>query len=178
MLDYLVQETGKVFHFQGEGRGILYRGVRSHDMISKHILMDVESPRWEQLFSYTTQAANEAELDSVLEEMTLDGYVERITCPTLLATGEYDPRSPIEEVYEVFDRFAAPTELWVFADQHHIPADGGVNWSASLHGVMCDWLWDRFNGKPVAHPGQVVYVEDGSAGPNSASAPLKRRWYG
>ena len=38
MLDYLVQETGKVFHFQGDGRGRLPRSVRSHDMISKEVL--------------------------------------------------------------------------------------------------------------------------------------------
>ena len=37
MLDYLIQETGKVFHFQGEGRGRLPRSVRSHDMISKQV---------------------------------------------------------------------------------------------------------------------------------------------
>jgi hypothetical protein len=37
MLDYLIQETGKVFHFQGEGRGRLPRSVHSHDMISKHV---------------------------------------------------------------------------------------------------------------------------------------------
>ena len=37
VLDYLVQETGKVFHFQGEGRGNLPRAVRSHSMISKHV---------------------------------------------------------------------------------------------------------------------------------------------
>src|SRR3989442_6431600 len=37
MLDYLIQETGKVFHFQGEGRGRLPRSVRSHDLISKHL---------------------------------------------------------------------------------------------------------------------------------------------
>ena len=36
MLDYLIQETGKVFHFQGDGSGRLPRTVRSHDMISKH----------------------------------------------------------------------------------------------------------------------------------------------
>jgi hypothetical protein len=28
MLDYLIQETGKVFHFQGEGRGRLPQGKR------------------------------------------------------------------------------------------------------------------------------------------------------
>jgi hypothetical protein len=37
ILDYLIQETGKVFHFRGEGRGRLPRSVRSHDMISKHV---------------------------------------------------------------------------------------------------------------------------------------------
>jgi len=37
MLDYLIRETGKVFHFQGEGRGRLPKSVRSHDMISKHL---------------------------------------------------------------------------------------------------------------------------------------------
>jgi hypothetical protein len=37
MLDYLIQETGRVFHFQGEGRGRLPCSVHSHDMINKHV---------------------------------------------------------------------------------------------------------------------------------------------
>jgi hypothetical protein len=41
MLDYLIQETGQVFHFQGEGEGRLPRSVRSHDMISKHVGLPV-----------------------------------------------------------------------------------------------------------------------------------------
>ena len=32
-----VEETGKVFHFQGDGRGRLPRSVHNHDMISKHV---------------------------------------------------------------------------------------------------------------------------------------------
>jgi len=35
--DWIVKETGKVFHFQSEGRGRIPRSVRSHDMISKHM---------------------------------------------------------------------------------------------------------------------------------------------
>ena len=35
--DWMVKETGKVFHFQPERRGRLPRSVRSHDMISKHV---------------------------------------------------------------------------------------------------------------------------------------------
>jgi hypothetical protein len=42
---------------------------------------------------------------------------------------------------------------------------------------MCDWLRDRLADKPLRHPGQVVYVEANSAGPNSATAALKRKWY-
>ena len=35
--DWMVKETGKVFHFQPDGRGRLPRSVRSHAMISKHV---------------------------------------------------------------------------------------------------------------------------------------------
>jgi dienelactone hydrolase len=69
----------------------------------KYILMDLESPRWKQLFAYLTQSSTEAELDEVLSAMTLDGYMARIACPVLLAAGEYDPRSPIDEVYRMFE---------------------------------------------------------------------------
>jgi dienelactone hydrolase len=149
----------------------------------KHILMDLESPRWKQLFAFLTQSHTESELDASIDAMTLDGYAERIACPVLMAAGEYDPRSPLEEVYRVFDQLTAPAELWVFADQHHMPAFGGgggeaaMSWAAPLHGAMCDWLRDRLAGKPLAHQGQVVYVEPNSAGPNSPNASLKRAWY-
>jgi pimeloyl-ACP methyl ester carboxylesterase len=147
----------------------------------KYFLMDLESPRWKQLFAYLTESATEAELDAVVSAMTLDGYMARIACPVLLAAGEYDPRSPLDEIYRMFDQLTAPAELWVFADQHHMPSigggDSGANWTAPLHGTMCDWLRDRFTDKPLAHPGQVVYVEANSAGPNSATVALKRQWY-
>jgi len=148
---------------------------------SKYILMDLESPRWKQLFAYLTQSSTEAELDTVLDAMTLDGYMAKIACPVLLAAGEYDPRSPIDEVYRMFDQLTAPAELWVFADQHHMPSIGGTESagapSAPLHSVMCDWLRDRFADKPLRHPGQVMYVEANSAGPNSATVARKRAWY-
>ena len=147
----------------------------------KYFLTDLESPRWKQLFSYLTQSKTEAALDAVVAEMTLDGYMEKIACPALLAVGEYDPRSPLDEVYRMFDQLMAPAELWVFADQHHLPSIGGgdslANWSASIHGAMCDWLHDRFAGKPLNHPGQVLYVDANSAGPNSTTVSRKRHWY-
>ena len=87
--------------------------------------MDLESPRWKQFFAYLTQSETEAELDAVMSAMTLDGYMDKIACPTLLAVGEYDPRGPIDEIYRMFDQLKAPAELWVFADQHHMPSIGG-----------------------------------------------------
>jgi hypothetical protein len=81
-----------------------------------------------------------------------------------------------------FDQVKAPAELWVFADQHHMPSivggDSGTNnWAAPLHGAMCDWLRDRFDDKPLRHAGQAIYVEANSAGPNAAKVTLRRRWY-
>jgi hypothetical protein len=37
VFDWVIKETGKVFHFQPDGRGRIPRSVRSHDMISKHM---------------------------------------------------------------------------------------------------------------------------------------------
>jgi hypothetical protein len=81
----------------------------------------------------------------------------------------------------MFDQLTAPAELWVFADQHHMPSIGGTESagapSAPLHSVMCDWLRDRFADKPLRHPGQVLYIEANSAGPNSPTVARKRQWY-
>ncbi|MFI5269363.1 MAG: alpha/beta hydrolase family protein, partial [Chloroflexota bacterium] len=146
----------------------------------KYFIMNEESPRWKQLFGYLTRSTTEEELDRLVDGLTMDGYMAKIECPALLVAGEYDPRSPIEEVYRLFDQLKAPAELWVYADQHHNPSvggEGGVTWEAPVHGVMCDWLKDRLAGKALAHPGQVVYVEPSSPGPYSAGVALKRRWY-
>ena len=196
-LDYLVQrpeiDTERIgvygislgsfwgLRFAARDRRIRAIAAPASTYCEKYILMDLESPRWKQLFAYLTQSSTEAELDEVLSAMTLDGYMTRIACPVLLAAGEYDPRSPIDEVYRMFDQLTAPAELWVFADQHHMPSIGGTDSagapSAPLHGVMCDWLRDRFAGKPLRHPGEVLYVEANSAGANSATVARKRRWY-
>ena len=112
--------------------------------------------------------------------MTLDGYLAKIACPTLLAVGEYDPRGPIDEIYRMFDQFTAPAELWVFADQHHMPAIGGGDTAATGRRPCtprCATGSATASPRPLRHPGQAVYVEANSAGPNSATVALKRRWY-
>jgi poly(3-hydroxyalkanoate) synthetase len=111
----------------------------------------------------------------------MEGRMGDIKCPTLLVSGEYDPRAPIEEVYRLFDQMTAPAELWVLSDQHHTASVtvAGRNqvWEADIHAFVCDWLRDRFNGTPVKHPGKVLYLEPSGTGPNSSSVTLKRRWF-
>ena len=133
------------------------------------------------MFAYLTQSGTEAELDAVIGAMTLDGYLAKIACPVLLAAGEYDPRSPIDEVYRMFDQLrrqpncgSSPISTTC---RPSAVAKARAHWAAPLHGVMCDWLRDRFADKPLRHPGQVVYVEANSAGPNSANVSYKRAWY-
>jgi len=149
--------------------------------VDKYYLMTEESPRYKQLFAYLTQSSTEEELDRVVSGMTMEGRMAEISCPTLLVTGEYDPRAPVEEVYRLFDQMKAPAELWLLPDQHH---NGSVTmrarssvWEADIHAFVCDWLRERFNGVPVRHPGKVLYLEPSGAGPNDPKVSYKRKWF-
>ena len=145
----------------------------------KYIHMELESPRWKQLFAFLTQAEDEDELDRIMDEMTMDGYMEKITCPVLMTVGQYDPRAPLDEVYPLFDQLQAPAEMWVMVDQHHgltIGDKGGQAWSRARHGVVVDWLRDRLAGKPMKHPGKVAWVPTGVS-PNTDAVSEKRRWF-
>ncbi len=149
--------------------------------VDKYYLMTEESPRYKQLFAYLTQSSSEDELDAVWQKMTMDGLMDKITCPTLIVTGEYDPRAPVGEVYRLFDQMQAPAELWVLPDQHHngsITQKGRSSvWEADIHAFVCDWLRERFNGVPLKHPGKSLWVDPAGAGPNAPGISYKRRWF-
>jgi pimeloyl-ACP methyl ester carboxylesterase len=149
--------------------------------VDKYYLMSEESPRYKQLFAYLTQSASESELDAIVGKMTMDGLMDRIACPALIVTGEYDPRAPLEEVYRLFDQMKAPAELWVLPDQHH---NGSITvtprstvWEADIHAFVCDWLRERFDGLPVKHPGKALWLDASGTGPNGAAVSYKRRWF-
>jgi Esterase FrsA-like len=147
----------------------------------KYYLFEEESPRYKQLFSYLTRSKSEEELDDFIAQMSLDPFVGEISSPTLLTVGEYDPRSPLEEVYEFFDALRVPSELWVFGDQHHVlTLRGSLPPSPALadcHTVGMDWIRDRLDGKPLAEHHAVRYLESGGPSPNDPEAPIKRHWY-
>ena len=54
--DWVIKETGAVFHFQSDGRGRLPRSVRNHDMISKH--MGLAAKRLERLAQAEAEAGH------------------------------------------------------------------------------------------------------------------------
>jgi pimeloyl-ACP methyl ester carboxylesterase len=140
----------------------------------KYYLMNEESPRWKQLFSYMAQVSSEQELDELMDRISLDGRVASIQCPVLMLTGEYDLRDPIAETYRYFDDLTAPAELWVFADQFHkLSLSGGD----TVNLLMLDWLRDRVDGKPQIRAGQTLYLDAGGLGPNSPRAAAKRQWF-
>jgi pimeloyl-ACP methyl ester carboxylesterase len=148
----------------------------------KYWLMEEDSPRYKQLFMYLTGAADEVELDGILARMDMTDVVPQIDCPTLEVVGEYDPRSPLEEVYELFDRLTCPAELWVFGDQHHKvsltrPNTNNAAWQGDIHELALDWLDDRLAGKELPNERRVSYVPVGTGGPVAASGSERRRWY-
>ena len=149
--------------------------------VDKYYLMTEESPRYKQLFAYLTQSSSEAELDAVWQKMTMEGLMDKVTCPTLIVTGEYDPRAPVDEVYRLFDQMKAPAELWVLPDQHHngsITQKGRSSvWEADIHAFVCDWLRERFNGVALKHPGKSMWIDPNGAGPNAPGVSYKRRWF-
>lgn len=149
--------------------------------VDKYYLMTEESPRYKQLFAYLTQSSTEEELDKVVSAMTMDGLMEKIACPALIVAGEYDPRAPIDEVYRLVDQMKAPADLWVLPDQHHngsitMKARSSV-WEADIHAFVCDWLRERFEGKPQRHAGKSLWLDPSGAGPNAAAVTYKRRWF-
>ncbi|MFQ5896170.1 MAG: alpha/beta hydrolase family protein, partial [Nitrospinota bacterium] len=98
------------------------------------------SPRFKQMFMYMAGAREEAEFDRIAEKMTLDGQAEKVSCPVLLVTGEFDPLCPLEDAFRVFEEVRGPRELWVFENQFHplwtIKNLGGLD----CHPFVMDWL--------------------------------------
>ncbi|MFQ5879851.1 MAG: alpha/beta hydrolase family protein [Dehalococcoidia bacterium] len=149
--------------------------------VDKYYLLDEFSPRYKQLFAYLTGAASEEELDGIVAGMTMDGHTQNIRCPVLMTVGEYDARSPIELIYDLFDQVRAPKELWVFEDQFHMTTLFGAGniGQMDIHMVALDWLRDAMAGRFGPGHTRRLYLQVGSGGPNAkdVSPRSARRWW-
>jgi len=133
----------------------------------KYWILDTFSPRYKQLFGYLTGAQSEAELDAIAEQMTVEGREANIRCPVLLTSGEYDARSPVELVYDFYDRISAPKELWVYEDAYHqARLFGGEQGRMDCHMMCLDWLVDALAGKFKPGHDRKMFLRSGGGGPN------------
>jgi cephalosporin-C deacetylase-like acetyl esterase len=135
--------------------------------LDKYFILDTFSPRYKQLFGYLTGAKSEEELDKIVGQMNVAGKEAGITAPTLLTTGEYDARSPVELVYEFYDKIKAPKELWVYEDAYHqtlmFPAQGQ---RMDCHSMGMDWILDALAGKFPAGYERKMFLRSGGGGPH------------
>jgi len=125
------------------------------------------SPRFKQMFMYMAGYEDEEKFDEeVAKPMTVRGYLDKIQCPTLLATGEFDPLCPLEDAIEAYAELQSPKEMWVFENQHHVL--WGINNLGGLdgHDYFLDWLQAIFSGKglPKDH-NRLAYIRENGDGP-------------
>lgn len=124
ILDYLIQQTGKVFHFQGEGRGRIPKSVHSHAMIAKHV--------GQRAHALERFADNEARMGH--DETALDFYYQAAFSYADAQHTVFDLSDERQFLYEgvrrCYDRVAerAPYPL----ERLRIPWDG-VEVSGNLH---------------------------------------------
>ncbi len=135
--------------------------------LDKYYILDTFSPRYKQLFGYLTGAASEAELDEMVAKMTVEGREADINCPVLLTVGEYDSRSPVELIYNFYDKIEAPKELWVYEDSYHqAKLFGGDSTRLDCHMMCMDWLVEALAGKFGAGYDRKMYLRTGGGGPS------------
>jgi pimeloyl-ACP methyl ester carboxylesterase len=122
------------------------------------------SPRFKQVFMYMAGLTDDEEaFDRMAREMTVDGYLDKISCPTLLVTGEFDPLCPLEDAIRAFEGLTCNREMWVIENQFHIPIIGGIE----AHPYVCDWL-ERALIRGQSNADRVAYVRPAGDGPFGA----------
>jgi dipeptidyl aminopeptidase/acylaminoacyl peptidase len=125
------------------------------------------SPRFKQMFMYMAGYDDEDAFDEeVAKPMTVRGYLDKIQCPTLLVTGEFDPLCPLEDAIEAFGDLRVPKEMWVMENQYHplwgIPNLGGLD----CHEYVLDWLQGLFSGRRTpTKKGRIAYIREHGDGP-------------
>lgn len=134
----------------------------------KTFIFEQASPRFKQVFMYMSGVHDEVEFNELATRLTLNGFAERIRCPSLQVVGEYDPLCPLEEVEGVFERLGGPRELWVTEDDFHTPFDVSLDHfgGLSVYPFLADWLRTALKGEVESGRHRRVLVRmKGGAGP-------------
>jgi dipeptidyl aminopeptidase/acylaminoacyl peptidase len=136
--------------------------------MDRHAIFEEASPRFRLTYKYMAGIEDDDEFDEMVSRMTLRGVGQKIKCPTLVWTGEFDPLSPLEEADAFFNEIAGPKEMWVFEDEFH-----GFN-SRSLCNVpmdtiVADWIKDKLEGKYPQDMARRLMIPVNGMGPYEKS---------
>jgi pimeloyl-ACP methyl ester carboxylesterase len=143
----------------------------------KVFIFNQASPRFKQVFLYMAGMTDDEDgFDEMADRMVLDGYAAKITCPTLMVTGEFDPLSPIEYAKAIFDELAGPKELWVRENNFHKSRNDYDLGGAQIEMFIADWMVEALAGRTDPTLNQVQYVRQGGHGPFDSPIPHDYPW--
>ncbi|GGO97209.1 alpha/beta hydrolase family protein [Wenjunlia tyrosinilytica] len=136
---------------------------------SMETIFEVAQPSFKANFmkmsGYTDEAAFDVEVAGTMAVLPV---AEAISCPVLMAYGEFDELSTLPQTMDLFERIKAPKRLMVFDQEFH--ALGGV--AAELIGSAADWLEAAVNGRLADLKAEQDYLgRDGKVGVGSALPP-------
>ncbi|MBI1725499.1 MAG: alpha/beta hydrolase [Candidatus Tectomicrobia bacterium] len=144
----------------------------SANLSGTQYIFEQASPRFKQVFMYMAGIPDEDAFDRMAEKMTLAGHAGRIRCPVLLGAGEFDPLTPVEGAFRLFEELTCPQELWILENEFHrvwgMKGLGGLD----LNPFAVDWLREALNGNIRAGHEKIVYIRQNTgAGPYKGDLP-------
>jgi dipeptidyl aminopeptidase/acylaminoacyl peptidase len=108
---------------------------------------------------------DEDEFDEMARNMTVKGYMDKVQCPTLLVTGEFDPLCPLEDAIEVYEDMTCAKEMWVIENQFH-PLINLTNFGGlDNHQYILDWLQRTLSDGVAEDHKRIAYVKENEEGP-------------
>ena len=124
-----------------------------------------EAPiRFKQVFMAMAGMDDEDAFDAMCEGMTLKGHAERITCPVLMATGEFDSLNPLEESEAVYEALTCPKEMWIFEDEFHsIRAPKALAGHGAFH-FVAEWMSRALAGKIEPDHARKAFIQPNGIG--------------
>ena len=108
------------------------------DTIFKHA-----KPPYRANYMYMSNIYDEEAFDDMAAQMTLEPIAGKIKCPTLLAMGEFDELSPLEDADQFFAMLRCPKEMWVYENETH--TFGGR--LPDFYLQVADWMNDALEGR-------------------------------
>lgn len=122
--------------------------------MQKQTIFNVAPPNFRHNFMQMSNVLDDDEFDRMTERMTLARFADDLTCPVLLAHGEFDQLCPLTDARELFDSLHCPKELWVFENELH----GLGRQRGEMFSWVADWLLDKVNGRYDPKLAEEVWI--------------------